>query len=142
MIPGPISEHMLTLRTAQPVIEANYLRALGRDASTEQAVLLLDLLDETARSIAETIASPRTIALMHQAAEREKVRPVVAWGLPASQVIGLIAAEFPEVAATIASPSGPEGYWAVIVFEGSASAAAMPPVALAPSRRSIDPSAN
>jgi hypothetical protein len=142
MIPVPISEHMLYIQTAGPIIEANYLRALDRDASTEPAVLLLDLLDETARSIAETIGSPRTIALLHQAAERENVRPVVAWGLPASQVRGLIAAEFPEVAAILAIPSDPVGYWVVIVSEGSASAVVMPPVEPAPSRRSIAPSAN
>jgi 3-oxoacyl-[acyl-carrier-protein] synthase III len=124
MIPDHIARHAFHIANNRERIEASYLKALDLGAD-DPAVLLLDLRDESARSILETAGAESTIDAVIAAAKSIGATPFSTWPMPRPLVTASIAEAFPDVAAVIAGDVGFGGFWADVVAEGSASAVAM-----------------
>jgi hypothetical protein len=102
-------------------IDAGYLNAIELGAP-DPAVLVIDPRDPSARAILETSVSPEEIDSILAGAKATGAEPILTWGIPRDLAVALVGMEFPEVAATVEAEDGPEGYLAVVVAEGSASA--------------------
>ena len=133
MIPDHIARHAFHITNNRERIEASYLKALDLGAA-DPAVLLLDLQDESARSILETAGAEATIDAVIAAAKSIGATPFSTWPMPRPLVTASIAEAFPDVAAVIAGDVDFGGFWAVVVAEGSASAVMMERPALNQSR--------
>jgi hypothetical protein len=82
-----------------------------------------------ARAIAEPTTSSEMIDARIASADEIGATPFATWGMPRRLIVAEIADAFPAVAMTVASQVPLEGFWAVVVAEGSASAVVMLPAA-------------